>query len=81
MDSNTIMALFKFLPYLLAPLGAFGVWLYKQHDSFVEDMARRLADVEQTRAVTRIMLENMKEDITEIKQSVTKLVERRNVSR
>lgn len=75
MDSS-IMDLLKYLPYLLAPLGALGVWLYKQHDAFVDDMAKRLTDVETHRAVTKCLLENMKEDITEIKQIVTKLVDR-----
>ena len=75
-DSNTFMSLVQYLPYLLAPLGAFGVWLYKQHDSFVDDMAKRLTDVETHRAVTKCLLDNMKEDITEIKQNVAQLVDR-----
>jgi hypothetical protein len=50
--------------------------LYKQHDSFTEDLAKRLNDIEQYRALTTLMLENMKDDITEIKSSVTKLVDR-----
>lgn len=76
---GSIMDLLKYLPYLLAPVGAFGVWLYKQHDSFTDNLSKRLTDVEQHRAVTVVMLENLKEDIGEIKTTLYKLVERRNV--
>ncbi len=81
MDNAIFSEFLKYLPYLLAPLGGFGVWLYKQHDSFTENLARRLTDVEQYRAITVVMLENMKEDITEIKGCVAKLAERRDASR
>ena len=53
------------------------VWLYKQHDSYTEELGRRISMIEQTRLVNTLMLENMKEDISEIKVSVTKLIERR----
>ncbi len=78
MDSSEIL---KYLPYILSPLGALLVWLYKQHDSFVDDLNKRICIVEQTRMVNTLMLENMKEDISEIKTSVAKLIERRTVAR
>ena len=73
MDSSEIL---KYLPYLLGPVIGFMVWLYKQHDSFTEDLAKRLTDVEQHRMITSCILGNIKEDIAEIKQNVTKLVDR-----
>lgn len=74
---DNLSELFKyFLQYAVAPLLALIVWVYKVQHMRVGKLEERIASVEQSTAVIRVMIDNIKDDIKEIKQGIIKLVDR-----
>jgi len=64
------------LQYAVAPLGAFCVWTYKKHNHKVEKLEDRVANVETSTAVIRVMVDSIHQDIRDIKRSLEKLADR-----
>jgi peptidoglycan hydrolase CwlO-like protein len=55
-----------------AALG-FVIWMFKKHSDRIDEMDKRLVEVEKTTAIIETKLDGMKEDISEIKDGVSKL--------
>lgn len=64
------------LQYAFAPLAAFLVWTYKKQHNRVDKLEYRVGEVEKSTAVTQVMIDNIREDIREIKHGISKLVDR-----
>lgn len=65
-----------FLQYAVAPLAAFFVWTYKKHHTRVDQLEKRLSQVEKSTAIIQVMVDHIKDDIREIKQGINKLIDR-----
>lgn len=51
------------------------VWMFKKHSDRIDDMDKRLVEVEKSNAVIESKLDDMKQDITEIKQGINRLID------
>lgn len=67
------------LQYAIAPLGAFVVYTYKKQALKVDKLEERIASVETSTAVIKVMVDAIHQDIRDIKRNIEKLVDRGNV--
>ncbi len=74
---NSILA--TILQYAIAPVGAFLFWLHKKSTGRIDNIERRVANVERSTAVIEAMIDNIREDLREIKRGIEKLVDRGNI--
>ncbi len=74
MDSGFLQVV---LQYAVAPLGAFCVYTYKKQTEQVTKLEERVASVETSTAVIKVMVDSIHQDIREIKRAIEKLVDRR----
>ncbi len=75
MDSTILHGL---LQYAIAPLAAFCLYTYKKQALKVDKLEERVASVETSTAVIKVMVDSIHQDIREIKRSIEKLVDRGN---
>lgn len=61
---------------IITPLLAFLFWLYKKQQSEIAELRNRLAIAEQSVAVSKVTVENVKDDIRDIKNGIEKLSEK-----
>ncbi len=64
------------LQYAVAPLGAFCFWMYKKNHQRVDRLQDRIASVETSTAVIKVMVDSIHQDIRDIKRSLEKLADR-----
>lgn len=76
MDNNILEVVKLVLQYAVAPLAAFFIWMYKKQHTRVDKLEERIIGTEQSVAVIKVMIDNIKDDIREIKHGITKLVDR-----
>lgn len=76
MDNGLISSI---LEYSIAPVGAFLLWLHKKQSYRMDSIERRVANVEKSTAVIEAMVDNIREDLREIKRGIEKLVDRGNL--
>ena len=76
MDNTFIISL---LQYAVAPVGAFLLWLHKKSANRIDSIENRVANVERSTAVIEAMIDNIREDLREIKRGIEKLVDRSHV--
>lgn len=62
------------LKYAVAPVGAFVWWLFKKYDLRIESVEARINIIEKDNAVLNTKLDNLKEDMTEIKATLNTLI-------
>ncbi len=72
-----ITDILKVLAVVLSPVGALLVWLLKKHHMKVENLAQRVTDVEKASAITQVMLDNIRDDIREIKMGIEKILDKK----
>ena len=65
------------LQYAIAPLGVFVFWVWKKQHIKIDQLEHRVASVETSTAVIRVMVDAIHQDIRDIKRSLEKLVDRR----
>ncbi len=73
MEINILSALMQ---YAVAPLGIFCFWMYKKNHQRVDRLEERIASVETSTAVIRVMVDSIHQDIRDIKRSLEKLADR-----
>jgi hypothetical protein len=62
------------IDYALAPIMAFGAFLVKKHIKRIDDLDLEMRVVKTDVQVLKSKLDDMKDDIKEIKEGVTKLI-------
>jgi len=65
------------LKYAIAPMIAMFFWMFKKHDKKVQSLEARVNILEKDTAVVKSKLDDIKEDIREIKKGIDKLIDRR----
>ncbi len=79
MEPNTILSLLSTGGlYILAPIGAYLMWTLQRKHAAFERLFERMNEMEQNKVVHGIILGHIEDDISEIKQSISKLVELRH---
>ncbi len=64
------------LQFAIAPVGAYFFYVYKKQTSRIEELDKRVASIETSTAVIKVVVENIKDDIREIRHGIEKLVDR-----
>lgn len=62
---------------LIGPLVGYLFWTYKKQHEKIEELTLRITKVEQTNAVIVSILDNMKDDIREMKMDMKRMLERK----
>ncbi len=62
------------LKYAVAPIGAFVWWLFKKYDLRIDVVESKINLLERDNAVLNTKLDNLKEDMTEIKATLNTLI-------
>lgn len=76
MQKMEISILNAALQYAFAPLAAFCFWVYKKNHQQVDKLAERVASVETSTAVIKVMVDSIHQDIRDIKRNLDKLADR-----
>jgi hypothetical protein len=66
------------LQYAVAPLAAFCVYVYKKQSLKVDKLEERVASMETSTAVIKVMVDAIHQDIREIKYCIEKIADRRD---
>ncbi len=76
-DPNTINIILSLLStgglYILAPISTWYIWTMQKKHALLERLFERVTEVEQSKAVTNVMIKHIEEDVAEIKLIVNKL--------
>ncbi len=62
-------------PVISAIMGIL-IWLYKKQQMTIDALEHRVGIVEKNTAITEVKIDNMKDDIKDIKNGVEKLIEK-----
>lgn len=62
---------------IVTPLIGFLLWTWKRQQLAIDELKERQAKSEQSHAVILVMVENIKDDIKEIKYGIEKMLDRR----
>jgi ferric iron reductase protein FhuF len=74
---DSIWEIIKLFVALISPLVAYLLWTHKRQQLRADKFEIRLSETEKTAAVIQVMINNIREDIVEIKQGVEKLIDRK----
>ncbi len=73
-EGDILAVLFKLI---ITPLVGFLFWMWKRQQNSIDELRERQSKSEQSHAVILVMVENIKEDIKEIKYGIEKMLDRR----
>lgn len=72
-----IWEIIKIVVSVVAPFIAFYIWIFKKHHMRVDKLESRVTNVERSTAVIQVMVDNIKDDIKEIKHGIEKILDRK----